>query len=86
MKRPPKTVSLSPFTRNYGTACSWSSYRPVWRRSRNITRTPGVIAGTALASVRDGRPYKFGVTRAKAQPSGGSAAASIQHRTRAEVC
>lgn len=86
MKRPPKTVHVYPFTRNYGIACSWSTCRSVWRRSRNITQTPGVMSGTAFASAWDGRPYKVGATRPKAQPTGGSAAASIQSRFMAEVC
>lgn len=86
MKRPPKIVELSPFPRNYGIAYSWLTRGSVWRRSRNITQMLGVMPETASALVEDGRTYKSWVTCSKAQPGGGSAAASIQSKSSVEVC
>lgn len=56
--------------------------KPVWQRSRNITRMLRVIPETAIeTSVKifkvDGQAYKCQVTDAKAFMSGGSATASL---------
>jgi hypothetical protein len=71
-------------SRNYGIACS-RPLKPVWRRSRNITQTLGVMSKTAkVASAKnpteDGASYKSEATLMKANRSGGSAAVSYQNQ------
>lgn len=84
MKRPPKLVA-SPSSRNYGIACTWLFREPGWRRSRNSTRTLGVMPETAKAAAgvplaEDGPTYKSQATATKADDARGSAAASYQDR------
>lgn len=57
-------------SRNHGMPCSWKEIAclPVWARSRHSTRTPGVMAGTAVPDIwwTDGAAYKSKATSAKA--------------------
>lgn len=68
------------------TAGVGSGQRPVWARSRHSSRTPGVMAGTAVGQPADGRRYKRGATCVKALPAGRRAAASAIRISIMEVC
>jgi hypothetical protein len=69
----------SPYSRHHRMACSRraGTPRPVWPRSRNSTRKPGVTPGTGAPSGTHGRWYKGGATLPKAEPAGGSPAAYV---------
>ena len=60
--------------------------RPVWARSRHITQTPGVTAGTAARIPADNQGHKRGATRVKTLMVGGRAAAFTIKRLTTEVC
>src|SRR5689334_19557548 len=78
VKRPPNLVA-SPYSRNYGIACTWSLHAPGWRRNRNSTQMLGVMPETVMGFGTMNDPtYKSWATMAKANRIRGSAVASYQ--------